>query len=112
VVEVFEDDKAEINSGCEVSTFEFRPENYELSPGPIKVTAKVEGSLTGATLAEFGYFDEGEVFDAGVETPYCMEFIGPAMTVHAGAVDVVVPVAGLDSLAGRKDSLWRRCVDR
>lgn len=110
VVEVFEDVDAGINAKCEVSTFEF-DDDYELSPGPIKVVAAVEGELPGATLAGVGYFAQGEMFDPEAVVQYCIEFIGPAVTVHAGAVEAVVPVAELASLAKTGGSLWRRCAE-
>jgi hypothetical protein len=112
VVEVFVDVEAGINTRCEASTLEFKPDDYELSPGPIKVVAMVEGELAGATLAEFGYFADGEVFEPAAVQPYCLEFIGPAVTVRAGAVEAVVPVADLVSLTKTKGTLWRRCGEQ
>lgn len=110
--EVFQDVEAGINAKCETSTFSFDPMLYELAPGPIKVVATVEGSLTGAALAEFGYFEAGEPFEADAPTPYCIEFVGPAMTVAAGTAEVVVPLSERAGLASQKGVVWQRCVGK
>lgn len=109
-VEVFVDVEAGINAKCETSTFEFDTGTYTLLPGPIKVTAKIEGTLTGAELALLGYFADDEAFEPDAPTKYCVEFVGPAMTTHAGSVEVAVPVGERDALVGRKGALWRRCL--
>lgn len=108
-VEVFQDVEAGINPDCETSTFLFDPAMVELAPGPIKVIAAVEGRLTGAELAEIGYFAAGEAFEPETSTAYCVEFVGPAMTVRAGKNEVAVPLGERAALAAQKDVLWRRC---
>lgn len=110
--EVFQDVNSDINADCADSSIRLESDSFRLSPGPLTVVAQVTGELLGADLKAIGYFDfpntQGVSVDDAASTSYCIEMLGPAMTVRAGESTAVVPLADLAALeAGAV--VWRPC---
>jgi hypothetical protein len=86
------------SSGCKTSSAVFTSADFQLRPGPVRVLARVSGSLPAGELERIDYPIPDDVADATVPVDYCLGFLGMIVQARSGDTRALVPIGDIDGI--------------